>query len=65
MSMLLDVIDMLKGLGRIHGNVEFEAFHHDGGNSLRAGPREVTKESFVLETKKGKLVKITLGGWFK
>ena len=54
-----ELIKHLEMLELAKGDIEIEAFHHEGGNSLRANPSKITKNSFVLDGDK-----IVIGGWF-
>lgn len=44
-----------------YGDIEILAFHHEGGNSLRAYPGEITEESIINKDNKF----LIIGGPFK
>ena len=41
------VIEILKEIKNDYGDVEIQAFHHEGSNSLRGRPDEIYRGSFV------------------
>jgi hypothetical protein len=63
-----DLIQTLERLKKEHGDLPIEAFHHEGGNSLRASPCEITDDSFVIidpqAKRSGGIKRIVIGGWY-
>ena len=55
-----ELVNFLENLRDIFGDIEVFAFHHEGGNSLRAYPEEVDEGSFLL--KNGE--ELVIGGYY-
>lgn len=66
-----ELIDKLERLREEYGDIEIEAFHHEGGSSHRAYPGPIDERtSFVKAYKKVKCAKkkqlyLVIGGWYK
>ena len=58
--LISEVISLLEEAKERFGDVRLDAFHHEGGNSLRAYPREFDRDS-IVEADTGIL---TIGGWY-
>lgn len=65
---LSELILLLEDMKKERGDLEIHAFHHEGGNSLRAYPSEITRfsdgdiGSFVFGTKKDGVKYVVIGG---
>ncbi len=57
-SNLIELLEEIKGE---FGDREIDAFHHEGGNSLRAYPDQINKDSFRDNDNNGVL---TIGGYY-
>lgn len=55
-----ELIDYLEEVSKVLGDIEVLAFHHEGGNSLRAYPDEITNYSFLLKNKR----ELVIGGYY-
>jgi len=59
-----ELIDTLKELKKKKGDLQIQAFHHEGFNSLRAAPEDISESSFVDAEKDGTPI-VVIGGWYK
>jgi hypothetical protein len=57
---ITDLIYYLEELKEGLGDLVVLAFHHEGGNSLRAYPGEITNDSFLLKNAET----LVIGGYY-